>query len=1200
MSRKTILIGCGGSGITTMMRFNEMLAGNRQWRDRLWEEVSYLIVDTEVSKTITFKELVKEQLGRARTPIVKLAQITRGYDTLGEIIAPNFEDENDPEKAELLRPYWWYSPDGEPYRAHRRRHIQRGAGQCCPISYMTMWKYLPQLRKDLQELFDTIRKHNIGADDPLNELRVYIVAGLAGGTGRGCWSLVAFAVRQYIKERFGKDVAPVGIFFDASCFPNKDIQKDPDQVHSMRVNSMTGISELDAWIRLASSNQDYYYTLPQLSSPREANAIKVDPSRKPFDSSEKSPVEAAYLIFGDNGRGVLGSNEEYHEMAAAALYSLVVGARYIDPGEINRVHDYGSFASASFEVETVKLRAYFESVLREAAIRDMIADVGKDDAKISEILGMGKNAGNENSFFYRTGLNLSEPFDANSLMSPQSADALDGSTILQRVISKIRAYRPNVVEEFAEIIKKQNVGAGWTFAENAFGQFRGQAFAGTGVAAIPDSEIQKAVDAAFADVGLADVSSAFVSWMTTLYSPEGRGSTQSVGRLLAAANVLAAPRLSRQVGEGVFDKSVANLGSADGIVCGKFRYLNSKAVRDVFKRVYDNGAKKNFFEFKPFNKSDLTTLRSSFALHLNLMIFFRVRNLIAAKYNIAIDAIEKIRSSVGLIAEALRGVSRAFVKSARVGCRITDPSKKAYDELFVKPDLDSVDKSIPEADETELCYRRALKPIVAEEEIKSLLLNTENVNPSASINRRAIKDVMSREIVRLIQNASEIKPHDELASLKAIFTELFKSNVILERDFMDRNFSFEGVLRKNVEWWDRLLAAHIGDLDTFDKLTDRFRAYLGVDRDMLFDDDGTDPLPHIPLDKLLKSILVSLVGTCKPWIQLRNEKNRVAGDYCVTLALAPVEIDNVAEYEDAIESAHPTQFPKIIHQGSTSVGKYELPRDRIVVFASQGVPVARQGTSALDRISSVDYWKKDAELKASLMLAESPDGMSFFEVDDGKYRERDIGLGYPNPIYLTEAVVSNLRWKPWAPRETVSEARKREMDVCKALLYAFCGNGLAEGESDIGGIASELSWPLPLVTMGKGEVFSFTRLPLEWKVASSKSEKTGGKRAAKRAWSAGDNLAVSIDNVFRFLLGKGRPGEEGTRLAASAKKGGEILSQLLAEAQAFEDNVSKELTPANRRKLVEALQNWLDERKCSASKGDAAYWEKLIDMCAKE
>ena len=50
MKNKTLLIGCGGSGITTLCRFNEMLAGNASCRNDIWEGISYLILDTEVKK----------------------------------------------------------------------------------------------------------------------------------------------------------------------------------------------------------------------------------------------------------------------------------------------------------------------------------------------------------------------------------------------------------------------------------------------------------------------------------------------------------------------------------------------------------------------------------------------------------------------------------------------------------------------------------------------------------------------------------------------------------------------------------------------------------------------------------------------------------------------------------------------------------------------------------------------------------------------------------------------------------------------------------------------------------------------------------------------------------------------------------------------------------------------------------------------
>ena len=40
MNNKTLLVGCGGSGITTLLRLNELLAGNREMRQRIKEDVS--------------------------------------------------------------------------------------------------------------------------------------------------------------------------------------------------------------------------------------------------------------------------------------------------------------------------------------------------------------------------------------------------------------------------------------------------------------------------------------------------------------------------------------------------------------------------------------------------------------------------------------------------------------------------------------------------------------------------------------------------------------------------------------------------------------------------------------------------------------------------------------------------------------------------------------------------------------------------------------------------------------------------------------------------------------------------------------------------------------------------------------------------------------------------------------------------------
>ena len=79
MKNKTLLVGCGGSGITTLIRMNEMLAGNPEMRQRIREDVSYLVIDTEEDKVSTFEENIARQMGGAGLPAMRLVQMTSGF-----------------------------------------------------------------------------------------------------------------------------------------------------------------------------------------------------------------------------------------------------------------------------------------------------------------------------------------------------------------------------------------------------------------------------------------------------------------------------------------------------------------------------------------------------------------------------------------------------------------------------------------------------------------------------------------------------------------------------------------------------------------------------------------------------------------------------------------------------------------------------------------------------------------------------------------------------------------------------------------------------------------------------------------------------------------------------------------------------------------------------------------------------------------
>ena len=146
MSRKTLLVACGGSGIKTLMRFNEMMAGNDEWRKRLPNDVAYLIIDTEVELTNEFTAKVAKQMGdigESGMPLIRLLQITKGLNDIGDIVDNVFYGHEDDPAYARLRPFWWFNPDGRtPFRAQYIKDIERGAEPGClrPSRSARLWR----------------------------------------------------------------------------------------------------------------------------------------------------------------------------------------------------------------------------------------------------------------------------------------------------------------------------------------------------------------------------------------------------------------------------------------------------------------------------------------------------------------------------------------------------------------------------------------------------------------------------------------------------------------------------------------------------------------------------------------------------------------------------------------------------------------------------------------------------------------------------------------------------------------------------------------------------------------------------------------------------------------------------------------------------------------------------------------------------
>ena len=644
MNNKTLFIGCGGSGLKTLQRLNELLSGNPANRQLMRENISYLMIDTSLDETEVFKENIKKHLGNAGLPFIKVVQVTRNYLTLEEIVKPTFlafekrsedasltdaEHEKAAKQLARLKENWWYSPGhkpelggdckANPFVAQHIEDLGKGAGQCSPVAFLTAWNYLPYLEQDIREVIDAIQLRN--TDNQKMRINVFVVAGTAGGTGRGCWAPVAFKVAQCLRK-MGFNCNPTGVFFDSSCFANV-VEGSPSEKLNLAVNSLTAMSELSAWM-MQPVIRSYYFSLPNLRDPGICEdgqyCTSTDVVAVPEDGdNELAPVTNAYLIFGNNGVAPLANNDQYHEMAAAALYAMVAEDKFIGPGAVNHHEAIRSFGALTFEVETVPIRRYMEALVRREYSKSLYLEAiprpeKKEDAEptlesayelndeASGIVGIkGKDYSametEAKPFFARTMFCVDEEASVGSIMPRNPA-----KTLLQQLMADAAtdACQWNETKGFsakkASIsvdLKTQNV----KFVNKKIADLLSLKGLTTGM-----------IDKYLSKSGLDDAAIESLVKDTVLGAFAPDGMTASVGRALAVLKLL----------KDRFDSSRkyligdADKGDVRGILINGSKIKNeNECITALQKFIIELSEKRSFFSLKTllkksFSKKDMT------------------------------------------------------------------------------------------------------------------------------------------------------------------------------------------------------------------------------------------------------------------------------------------------------------------------------------------------------------------------------------------------------------------------------------------------------------------------------------------------------------------------------------------------------------------------------------------------------------------
>jgi hypothetical protein len=205
--------------VRTLIRLNELLSQDYYWRRRIDNEIFYVVVDTDIEEIKEFHAAIRSHLKGVKDPPyttpVKLAEgVTHLKPLINQYFFEPFKSATDTSGRDRLLAHWWNRGPQSLFTAPNVIGVTDGAGQCPPVSYFLTWKSLEGLEGQFKQLIEEVQKrqHGFGNIDVLNFI---IVAGLAGGTGRGSWELIAFKLREMFR-RYKKTPKPRAFLFDAT------------------------------------------------------------------------------------------------------------------------------------------------------------------------------------------------------------------------------------------------------------------------------------------------------------------------------------------------------------------------------------------------------------------------------------------------------------------------------------------------------------------------------------------------------------------------------------------------------------------------------------------------------------------------------------------------------------------------------------------------------------------------------------------------------------------------------------------------------------------------------------------------------------------------------------------------------------------------------------------------------------------------
>ena len=369
-ANKHILVGFGGSGLAAIAAFAKWVAQDYKIRLQAKEDYAFILCDTDKVDIENSQNKIQKILPDVITKTIQLGR-EHGNQKFHEF-ANNKLTQHAGNKR--VMDSWWYNSDQTPFLASNLEYsIENGAGQCPAVSNFLAWTST-KISEEIRNIKTELQHKSIGSDPQNMQVSSYLIAGLAGGTGRGCWAPLGMQMAQVLE---GLETKPTGFFFDATCFEGKT---KPNQFVKLQTNSLTGISEIIAWLKNShnkSQGTKPAYFMPNLASP---DRVESDVIKTGLD-----PIVQAFL-FGNQSRSGKISGNNIYEMVATSIFAQI-NQNGIHRTQINEgFNRLGSIGTSQYYVPATDLQSEFCDLVRQRVPESLKKATQADSQKVMEVL----------------------------------------------------------------------------------------------------------------------------------------------------------------------------------------------------------------------------------------------------------------------------------------------------------------------------------------------------------------------------------------------------------------------------------------------------------------------------------------------------------------------------------------------------------------------------------------------------------------------------------------------------------------------------------------------------------------------------------------------------------------------------------------------------------------------------------------------